>query len=317
MDETVRWTDLSVKEIVQLLRDGQKMTVSKSVVRKLLHKHHYRRRKAQKRQTMKAVKHRNEQFETIQRLKNEYEAAGNPIVSMDTKKKELLGNFYRDGHLYTLEELRAYDHDFKSFADGVIIPHSLYDLHLNVGYIQLGTSHDTSEFACDRFRTWWFTYGCIHYPDATSILVLCGLFRAFGEAGLRVTSGIYPCAELFSHILPTYSQNSHRRPVWHGPHVACRVPLPQEEAAFILPPILAFLAHFVPDRMTVSLQGWHLDETAAQLTLQVTATRARVRCPLLPCADPPGAQLVSPHPGRSAMGTVYGALAPPCAQVFL
>ena len=106
------------------------------------------------------------------------------------------------------------------------------------------------------------------------------LFRAFGEAGLRVTSGIYLCAELFSHILPTYSQNSHRRPVWHGPHVACRVPLPQEEAAFVLPPILAFLAHFVPDRMTVSLQGWHLDETTAQLTLQVTATRARVRCPL-------------------------------------
>ena len=62
--------------------------------------------------------------------------------------------------------------------------------------------------------------------------------------------------------------------------MACRVPLPQEEAAFVLPPILAFLAHFVPDRMTVSLQGWHLDETTAQLTLQVIATRARVRCPL-------------------------------------
>ena len=64
------------------------------------------------------------------------------------------------------------------------------------------------------------------------------------------------------------------------PHVACRVLLPQEEAAFDLPPILAFLTHFVPDRMTLSLQGWHLDETAAQLTLQVTATRVRVRCPL-------------------------------------
>ena len=74
--------------------------------------------------------------------------------------------------------------------------------------------------------------------------------------------------------------------MWHGPHVACRVPLPQEEAAFILPPILAFLAHFVPDRMTVSLQGWRLDETAAQLTLQVTATRARARCPLCHAPTP-------------------------------
>jgi hypothetical protein len=173
MDETVRWTDLTVRQIAQCLYTDHGIRVSKSVVRKLLNKHHYRRRKAQKRQTMKAVKHRNEQFETIQQLKDAYEADGNPIVSMDTKKKEYLGTFYRDGHLYTLEELRAYDHDFPSFAEGIIIPHSLYDLRLNVGYIQLGTSHETSEFACDSFRKWWYTYGCVHYPHATSILVLC------------------------------------------------------------------------------------------------------------------------------------------------
>ena len=173
MDETVRWTDLSVKEIVQLLREDHEMTVSKSVVRKLLKQHHYRRRKAQKKQTMKRVKHRHEQFETIGRLQAEYEAAGNPIVSMDTKKKEQLGNFYRDGQLYTLEELKTYDHDFASFSQGVVIPHSFYDMQLNIGYIQLGTSHDTSEFACDSFRYWWYHYGCFQYPDATSILVLC------------------------------------------------------------------------------------------------------------------------------------------------
>lgn len=79
----------------------------------------------------------------------------------------------RDGHLYTLEEIRTYDHDFTSLAEGIIIPHSLYDCCLNIGYIQLGTSHDTSEFACDSFRHWWYTYGQKLYPDATSILVLC------------------------------------------------------------------------------------------------------------------------------------------------
>lgn len=173
MDETVRWTDLSVGQIAELFYADHGMKVSKFVVRRLLKKHHYRRRKAQKKLTMKAVAYRNEQFENIARLKSEYEAAGNPIVSMDTKKKEYLGTFYRDGHLYTLEELRAYDHDFNSFAEGVVIPHSLYDLGRNVGYIQIGTSHDTSEFACDSFRTWWWTYGCVYYPGATSILVLC------------------------------------------------------------------------------------------------------------------------------------------------
>jgi hypothetical protein len=173
MDESVRWTDLSVAQIAELLYADHGIKVSKFVVRRLLKKHNYRRRKAQKRQTMKAVANRNEQFENIDRLKSEYEAAGNPIISMDTKKKEYLGTFYRDGHLYTREEVRAYDHDFKSFAEGIVIPHSLYDLRLNVGYIQLGSSHDTSEFACDSFRTWWWSYGCIHYPNATSILVLC------------------------------------------------------------------------------------------------------------------------------------------------
>ena len=74
--------------------------------------------------------------------------------------------------------------------------------------------------------------------------------------------------------------NSYCGPAWHVPRVACRLPLLQEEITFVLPPILTFLAHFVPDPMTLSVQGWHLDETAAQLTLQVTTTRTRVRCPL-------------------------------------
>ncbi|MCI5143734.1 MAG: ISAzo13 family transposase, partial [Candidatus Electrothrix sp. ATG1] len=56
---------------------------------------------------------------------------------------------------------------------GVIITHSLYDLKLNTGYVQVGTSHDTSEFACDSFRQWWYNYGSENYPNATSILVLC------------------------------------------------------------------------------------------------------------------------------------------------
>ncbi len=174
MDERVRWTNLTPGEIVAALRAEHDIVVSKYVVRKLLQKHNYRRRKAQKKLGLKAeIENRNEQFENITRLKTEFEAAGNPIVSMDSKKKEYLGNFYRDGHLYTLEELQTYDHDFNSYAAGVSIPHSLYDLRLNVGYIQLGGSHDTSEFACDSFRHWWYTYGHYHYPNATSILVLC------------------------------------------------------------------------------------------------------------------------------------------------
>ena len=174
MDETVRWTNLTPGEIVKALRVDYDITVSKFVVCQLLKKHNYRRRKAQKKTSLKQeIKNRNEQFENIVRLKADFAAAGNPIVSMDTKKKEYIGNFYREGRLYTLAELHTYDHDFPSYAEGVIIPHSLYDLSLNVGYIHLGNSHDTGEFACDSFRHWWYTYGRQLYPNATAILALC------------------------------------------------------------------------------------------------------------------------------------------------
>ncbi|MBN1122375.1 MAG: ISAzo13 family transposase [Anaerolineae bacterium] len=67
----------------------------------------------------------------------------------------------------------TYDHDFTSFAEGRVIPHAIYDLQLNTGFINLGISHDTSEFACDSLRQWWYTRGRYDYPQATSILILC------------------------------------------------------------------------------------------------------------------------------------------------
>lgn len=173
MKGKVLWTNLTPKEIAKRLAAKHNIRVSVEVVRKLLKKHNYRRRKTRKRQTMKKVKNRNEQFENIARLRAKYEAEGNPTISLDTKKKEYLGNFYRDGHLYTLEELAVYDHDFISFAEGVVIPHGIYDLEKNTGYINLGTSKDTTEFACDCLRNWWYEQGKYDYPSATSILILC------------------------------------------------------------------------------------------------------------------------------------------------
>ena len=173
MDERVRWTNLRPWEIAKRLADRYEIEVSRTVIGKLLKRHRYRRRQALKQQTMKNVPHRNEQFENIARLITEYERAGNPIMSMDTKKKEYLGNFYRDGHLYTLEPLLTYDHDFTSFAQGIIIPHGLYDLKQNTGYINLGTTKETSQFACDCLRNWWYHQGQYDYPHASSILILC------------------------------------------------------------------------------------------------------------------------------------------------
>jgi Rhodopirellula transposase DDE domain len=85
----------------------------------------------------------------------------------------LIGQLYRDGELYTQEPIEVFDHDWATLATGVAIPHGLYDMTANVGYIQIGISRDTSEFACDSIRYWWNTYGKACYPLATSILLLC------------------------------------------------------------------------------------------------------------------------------------------------
>lgn len=224
MDEQVVWTDLTPQQIADLLVNKKQVQVSKTVVRKLLHKHHYRRRKAQKKQTLKTVAHRDEQFGKIAHLKAEFQAAGNPIISFDTKKKEYVGNLYRDGHLYTLRALQTYAHDFNSQAAGVIIPHGIYDLQQKRGYLHLGTSKDTSEFACDCLRAWWYQYGRAAYPQATAILALCDgggsnhshhyifkedLQKLADELGLEIRIAHYPpyCSKfnpiehrLFPHV---------------------------------------------------------------------------------------------------------------------
>jgi Rhodopirellula transposase DDE domain len=85
----------------------------------------------------------------------------------------LIGNLYRPGTLYTQAPVETLDHDFPSLADGVVIPHGIYDLHRNHGYVTLGTSHDTSAFACDCLLPWWQDYGHPTYAEADSLLVLC------------------------------------------------------------------------------------------------------------------------------------------------
>ncbi len=172
MREGVYWTNLSQREIAKRM-EGKGVKVSTFVVKQLLKEHSFGQRKIKKQTTMKNVVERNKQFKKIAQLKKKYQRQRNPVVSVDTKKKEFLGIFYREGKLYTQETLESYDHDFQSFAEGVVVPYGIYDLKLNHGYLYLGTSRDTSEFACENVASWWQDYGKELYPKATSILWLC------------------------------------------------------------------------------------------------------------------------------------------------
>lgn len=113
MRADVKWTNLSWKEIA-LRVTALGTPVSRDVVSQLLRKHKYCKRKALKKTMGPRNPNRNAQFENIARLKKEYLGAGLPIISMVTKKKELLANFYREGKTYTDETIEVNDHDFGS-----------------------------------------------------------------------------------------------------------------------------------------------------------------------------------------------------------
>jgi Rhodopirellula transposase DDE domain len=172
MRHEVIWTDLTPREIGEALMEKD-LYVSEQVIRQLLDDEGYRRRQIQKYLDMGSHEDRNAQFENIARIKRDYLDSPEPILSIDTKKRELLGTFYRDGRVYTRQGLLAFDHDFPSYADGVVIPYGLYDPKRNFGYLSVGTSHDTTEFACDSIAWWWENYGRSLYPDAHSMCLLC------------------------------------------------------------------------------------------------------------------------------------------------
>lgn len=172
MNADVKWTNLSRRQIARRMKE-MGTPVSRRIVSQLLHRHGYRRRKAVKNKAMGQHPDRNAQFENIARLQKEYLAAGLPVLSIDTKKKELLGNFYRDGVIDTRETIQTNDHDFSSKGGGTVIPHGLYDVGLNQGYLNLNTSHDTTELACDSIAAWWEQHGSKLYPQAKKLLLLC------------------------------------------------------------------------------------------------------------------------------------------------
>jgi hypothetical protein len=168
----VVWTDLSVAQIQEQLAEKD-LYVCRQVVRDLLAEQGYRLRKMRKVLDMGEHQDRDRQFRNIARIKAEYQASADPIVSIDTKRKEWLGTFYRAGRLYTREGLPAWDHDYQRFATGLVVPYGLYDLKRNIGYVNLGESKDTSEFACDSIEWWWRESGRRLYPEARSVCLLC------------------------------------------------------------------------------------------------------------------------------------------------
>jgi hypothetical protein len=172
MRQDMVWTDLTPQEISTSLREHA-VCAGPRIVRRILDGLGFARRQMLKVLPGGDSPHRDAQFRHLAHLIQEFLAAGNPVLSMDTKKKEYLGTLYRDGKVYCQQALKAFDHDFPSLARGVIIPHGIYDLARNQGWIHVGLSRDTTAFACDSLRLFWYSDGRRLYSNASAILLLC------------------------------------------------------------------------------------------------------------------------------------------------
>lgn len=171
-DDTVRWLDLKVSQIQDKFKE-RNISVSEYVIRQMLKQRDFRRRSCKKAKTLKDVEDRDAQFRKIESITHECEILDIPILSMDTKKKEMIGNFKRNGKAYCQSAPKTYDHDFNTFASGMIAPHALYDTRANVGYMTIGTSHDTSEFVCDNIERIWEQHLQHIYTNTDTICLLC------------------------------------------------------------------------------------------------------------------------------------------------
>lgn len=223
MNSDIKWTYLTPKEIVEKLAE-KGIVVSAPIVSDLLKIHGFKKRKLSKCRTIKEVKDRDEQFKKINMLRERYVEEGEPVVSVDSKKKEPLGHLYRAGEVYTQTALEVYDHDFVSLQTGLAIPHGIYDIKSNQAYINLGSSHDTAEFFFDSMVKWWESQGKHRYPNATKLLILCdgggsnsSRHYVFKEAVKKLADTIGICVRI-AHYPPYCSKYN---PIEHKafPHV--------------------------------------------------------------------------------------------------
>ncbi len=148
------------------------INVSPNTVAKLLKKLDFRLRVNHKKISSGSGPERDQQFGYIAEVRERFARDGLPIISVDTKKRELVGLFKNPGAAWRHEPIPVNDHDFRSQAQGVAIPYGIYDEKVNRGSVFVGTSHDTSEFAVESIEKWWRYDGRRRYPMTDHLLIL-------------------------------------------------------------------------------------------------------------------------------------------------
>jgi hypothetical protein len=167
----IKWTRRTTEKIAQELRAGG-IDVCANTVGCLLRQLGFRLRVNHKKLTRSRDPGRDDQFAYITTQREHFAANGWPIVSVDAKHRELVGNFANPGTTWTQQPVEVNAYDFRSEAEGVAIPYGIYDTGANRGSVFIGTSHNTPAFAVDSLAKWWVYDGRRRYPHASQLLVL-------------------------------------------------------------------------------------------------------------------------------------------------
>jgi hypothetical protein len=167
----LKWSRRTTAKIAEALA-GYGISVSANTVARLLHDMDYSLRVNIKTLSTESSADRNLQFDYIADMRHRFGRRYAPIISVDTKKRELVGNFKNPGACWRESSRLVYDHDFRSDSIGVAIPYGIYDTVANRGSVIVGVSHNTPAFAARAIAHWWQREGQTDYSGSRQLLIL-------------------------------------------------------------------------------------------------------------------------------------------------
>jgi len=183
----LKWTRKTTLKISGELRKAD-IAVSPNTVARLLRGLKFSLRVNHKKVAGTSSPFRNQQFEYINRMRRRFQRQSSPAISIDTKKRELVGRFKNAGATWETTPALVNDHDFRTLAQGVAIPWGLYDTQANRGHVYIGTSHDTPAFSVTALAQWWSRSGRRCYPHTKRLLILAD---SGGSNGARTRAWKY------------------------------------------------------------------------------------------------------------------------------
>jgi len=195
----LKWTRKTLAALTRQLQ--KKFQVGHSTVARLLKLKGYVRRGNRKRLSPRHDAQRDQQFRYIARQRRQFEKADLPRISIDTKKKELIGTFKNPGRTWRHHALDVFETDFPQDADGKAIPYGIYDLGRNAGYVVVGTSHETPAFAVAAIRSWWLEVGQQQYRGKAALLIQADGGGANGNRCWLWKFGLQQLADAFNLMI--------------------------------------------------------------------------------------------------------------------